>query len=213
MNWSQMMYGEETKAPPKPPPPKPKPKLQVDHSEAKAIYEKYLVKKAVLVANQEYAMRVAKATDGVSKTPVRPLATMGCNGGPLLCDYCLKPIVLESTPVYNVPADEAWARHPELHDKQWVSYIKGGLIVYIAENGTLRIYHGYSRANDCDAKDMTRIKAESDAWTTDFSKANSIWKFLDDEFQDKPHDEKNALLSDIMKVMFSYDPGIGVNHP
>lgn len=204
-------------APPTPKPqPKavPKPKPKPDHTEAKAIYERYVEKKTILTVQQDYAKRVAKATDdSIGKTPVRPLATMGCNGGPLLCDHCLKPIILESAPVYNVPADEAWARHPELHNKNWVSYIKGGLIVYIAENGTLRIYHGYSRPTDCDTIDISRIRNESDTYKADRSKANIIWKFIESEFPDKTHDQKNELLSDIMNVMFSYDPGIGVNHP
>lgn len=215
MNWSQMLYGDEPQATSvAPSKPKPKLKPKPDHSEAKAIYAAYLEKKAVLTVHQEYALRVAKATDdSIGKTPVRPLATMGCNGGALLCDHCHKPIVLESTPVYNVPADEAWLRHPELHDTNWVSYIKGGLIVYLAENGTIRIYHGYSRPTDCDTIDMKRINAESDAWKTDFSKATAVSKFLDEEFPDKTQTEKNTLLSDIMKVMFSYDPGIGINHP
>jgi hypothetical protein len=216
MNFHDMLYADEPKFQAKTEPkaaPKPKPK--VDHTEAKAIYAKYLEKKAILTVHQEYAKRVAKATDDKrGKTPVRPLATMGCNGGVLLCDHCLKPIILESTPCYNVPVDEAWARHPELHDKDWISYIKGGLIVYIAENGTLRIYHGYSRPTDCDKLAIDAINAASDAFTRDTSKCNIIWKYIDEELlKDKTHDEKNVLFADIMSVMYSYDPGIGVNHP
>lgn len=205
----------------RPQPVKPEPKTppkavapKENHDEARQIYRAYDEKKQRMLAHLDYAKRVAKATDdSIGKTPVRPLATMGCGGGPLLCDHCLKPIILESVPVYNVPADEAWARHPELHDKNWVSYIKGGLIVYIAENGTLRIYHGYSRPTDCDTLDIGRIRAASDAFVSDRSKANIIWKFIEAEFPSYSDKEKNELLSDIMNVMYSYDPGIGVNHP
>lgn len=209
------IWEDEPKPEPKPKvQPKPKLKPKVDHTEAKAIFERYQERRAILDAHREYARKVAKATDGPGKTPVRPLATMGCNGGPLLCDHCLKPIVLETTPYYNVPADAAWASAPDnLKTTNWVSYIKGGLIVYIAENGTLRIYHGYTRPTDCDALDMNRIKRESDAFVADRSKATLIWKFLRDEFPHQTDAELNAALSDIMNTMFSYDPGLGINHP
>lgn len=214
MNFFDMLHDGEPKIVEPASKAQPKPKPKPDHTEAKEIYAQYLEKKAVLIVHQNYARRVAKATDdSIGKTPVRPLATMGCNGGPLLCDLCLKPIILETAPVYNVPADEAWLRHPEFHDKNWVSYIKGGLIVYIAENGTLRIYHGYSKPTDCDTIDINRINAESDAFKTDRSKVGILRKYLEEEFPEKLQPELNQLISDIVSVMFSYDPGFGVNHP
>src|SRR5439155_2782713 len=75
--------------------PKPKPQNVPDHTEARAIYQAYLKKREELEVHRAYAERVARATGGPGQTPVRPLATMGTDGGPLLCDYCGKPTVLE----------------------------------------------------------------------------------------------------------------------
>ena len=91
------------------------PKAARDHSAARAIYQAYLQKVEELEVHRAYAERVAKATAGGGQTPVRPLATMGTGGGPLLCDYCRKPIVLEGGAFHGVTADVAWAarRHIE----------------------------------------------------------------------------------------------------
>src|SRR6266511_899999 len=70
--------------------PKPKPQKVQDHAEARAIYQAYLKKIEELEVHRAYAERVVKATGGPGQTPVRPLATMGTGGGPLLCDQCGK---------------------------------------------------------------------------------------------------------------------------
>lgn len=183
------------------PQPKPKP-AGPDFTLMRQIYADYLVKAAFYKAQREYADKVVKATSGPGRTPVRPLATMGCNGGPLLCDYCNKPMILESVPCYNVPADVGWALHPELHATNWLSYIKGGMVVEIVENETLRIYHGYPGLPDhCCTK--ARVTAE---YVRDTSKLTLMAKFLEAE-----HPE--ASLSDVARLMFSFDPGVGVNRP
>jgi len=97
----------------------------VDHKKAKAIYESYLAREAVLVPRRDYARCVAEATGGSGQTPVEPLATMGKNGGPLLCDVCGKPMILEGDAYQGVFADEGWRRNPT---KGWVSWIAGGMV-------------------------------------------------------------------------------------
>src|SRR5687768_6309548 len=72
--------------------PDPEPGEVPDHTEARSIYQAYLKKAAELRVHQDYAERVVRATAGPGQTPVRPLATMGTDGGPLLCDRCGKPI-------------------------------------------------------------------------------------------------------------------------
>lgn len=196
-------------APKRPEPPKAKPKPKPDHSEAKAIYAAYLVKLQELKVHQDYALAVGKATDGPSKTPVKPLATMGCNGGPLLCDHCGKAIILESNPYYNVPADVAWANNPKRDDK-WVSYIKGGLMVVIVENGTLRIYHGYDGIpTHCYAYGKAKLAEMEAAHVRDQSKFKLLW----DYFEETKPDNWMRLANDVFNTMFGFDPGLGVNKP
>src|SRR5262245_58664166 len=110
-----------------------------DHTEARETYQDYLKKTEELEVQAAYADQVAQATAGHGQTPVRPLATMGTNGGPLLCDHCGKPIVLEGGPFHGVTADVAWKKNPVAN---WASWILGGMVVEIQTNGTLRIYHG-----------------------------------------------------------------------
>src|SRR5207237_5126344 len=91
---------------------KPEPEEVQDHTEAREVYQAYLKKIEELEAHRAYAEQVAEATAGHGQTPVRPLATMGTNGGPLLCDHCGKPIVLEGGRFHGVAADAAWEEHP-----------------------------------------------------------------------------------------------------
>ncbi len=76
------------------------------------MYQDYLARAAVLERHRRYAADVEKATSGSGETPVQPLATMGKNGGPLLCDVCSKPMILEGGAFQGVYADEAWRRNP-----------------------------------------------------------------------------------------------------
>src|SRR5437764_4565682 len=102
----------------------PEPREVRDHSEAREIYQAYLKKVRELEVHRAYAEQVARATAGRGQTPVRPLATMGTGGGPLLCDHCGKPMVLEGGLFHGVAADAAWGRNPS---DGWTSWILGGM--------------------------------------------------------------------------------------
>jgi len=214
MSWADLLY-EGTIPPVVAEKPKPvvKIKPKPDHSEAKAIYAAYLIKAAELAKHREYAERVAKATDGQSQTPVMPLACMGTNGGPLLCDHCNKPIILEGGKFHKVYADVAWKANP-LRSNKWMSFISGGLMVRIVDNGTLRIYHGYDgSAGHCCTIAKAAMDAAEAKFTRDNSKGTLICKFLRDEFPEDTDRELDRKLTDIMNVMFSFDPSYGVNVP
>jgi hypothetical protein len=192
---------------------KPEPEAAQDHAEARKIYQAYLKKLEVLEVHRAYAEQVVEATAGHGQTPVRPLATMGTNGGPLLCDHCGKPMVLEGGPFHGVAADAAWERNPS---DNWTSWLLGGMVVETQTNGTLRIYHGYpGRRNDCcevalREQEEARAKFESGKGA---EKKHMIRAFLEQEFSAMTTDERLGLLSKVMDTMYSYDPGIGINCP
>ena len=192
----------------------PEPARVPDHSRAREIYHAYLRKEQELDLHRAYAERVASATAGQGQTPVRPLATMGTGGGPLLCDHCGKPIRLEGGPHHGVTADVAWARDPR---DDWRSFILGGMVVEIQTNGTLRIYHGYPGRNphhccnaasrkDREARDRFQSRMPPEVPTL-------LLAFLEDEFPAWPPDERRDLVSTIVAAMYGYDPGVGVNRP
>lgn len=185
-----------------------------DHSEARAIYQAFLKKFEELEVHRAYAEEVARATSGSGQTPVRPLATMGTNGGPLLCDHCGKPIVLEGGAYHGIAADVAWKKNP-IDD--WASWILGGLVVEIQTNGTLRIYHGYPgrHANHCcniASREHQSARAEFKSGKV-AEKRPMMQAFVEHEFPDKTSDERLGLLNKILDTMYRYDPGIGVNRP
>lgn len=194
--------------------PEPKPQKAPDHSEARAIYQAYLKKNAEMEVHRAYADRVAKATSGPGQTPVRPLATMGTDGGPLLCDHCKKPIVLEGGRFHGVNADTAWRQSPR---GNWSSWILGGLVVEIALNGTLRIYHGYPGRDNkqcCNIASRQEEKAQAQFKSRKNPETfNKILAFLEHEFPEKTERERLDLLNEIINTMYAYDPGIGVNRP
>jgi hypothetical protein len=193
---------------------RPQPENVQDHSEAREIYQAYLKKIEELEVHRAYAERVVKATAGRGQTPVRPLATMGTDGGPLLCDHCGKPIVLEGGQFHGVAADAAWRTNRR---DGWTSWILGGMVVEIQTNGTLRIYHGYPGGDHnhcCNVASREDKKAaaefESDKGP---EKQNMILAFLEQEFPDRSREEHLDLLGKILDTMYSYDPGIGINRP
>src|SRR5262245_5476157 len=193
---------------------RPEPEEVLDHTEAREVYQAYLKKIEELEVQRAYAEQVARATAGHGQTPVRPLATMGTNGGPLLCDHCGKPIVLEGGKFHGVAADAAWKRNPS---DSWTSWILGGMVVQIQTNGTLRIYHGYpGRANNhcCNVASQEDKKAREKFRSGKGSeKLNMILAFLEHEFPDRTGEEHYDLLSKILDTMYAYDPGIGINRP
>jgi hypothetical protein len=181
-------------------------------TDPREIYNAYLQKKAELAELQKYADAVATATSGSGMTPVKPLATMGAKG-PLLCDQCGKPMILEGGKHNGVYADRAWETRP---NDQWRSYISGGMVVDIECNGTLRIYHGYPNrpGHCCTLAELARSRRRDEYRPTE--KANhwdAISKFLKAEFPALSAKEFSALLSDVLETMFGFDPGMGVNRP
>jgi len=203
----------DEKSKPKPTEEKPKSEAQ-DHTEAREIYQAYLKKIEELEVHRAYADRVVKATAGRGQTPVRPLATMGTNGGPLLCDHCGRPILLEGGPFHGVAADAAWKRNP---GDNYTSWILGGMVVEVQTNGTLRIYHGYpgSSHNHCCNAASREDKKARDRFESSKGreKQDTLLAFLQDEFPDRTPNEHLHLLNQILDTMYSYDPGIGVNRP
>ena len=179
-----------------------------EHAEARAMYQQYLARAAVLERLRRYADDVAKATAGAGQTPVEPLAKMGKNGGPLLCDVCRKPMILEGGGFQGVYADEAWRRNPR---KGWTSWISGGMVVRIETNGTLRIFHGYPGRSGCVQK---ADKADDRGEPPDPNEVSAKLKLLRAYFKaEMPQNNSDAVLSDIYRVLFVYDPGLGVNSP
>jgi hypothetical protein len=184
-----------------------------DHTEARQLYQAYRKKIEELEGHRAYAEQVVQATAGHGQTPVRPLATMGTNGGPLRCDHCGKPIVLEEGRFHGVAAEVAWKKNPRAN---WTSWILGGMVVEIQTNGTLRIYHGYpGRDKDC----CTVASREDETARTAFEsskgaeKPEMILAFLEQEFPDMTREKHLDLLDKIVDTMYSYDPGIGINRP
>jgi len=182
-----------------------------DHAAARAMYQDFLARSAVLERHCRHATDVAKATSGSGQTPVEPLATMGKDGGPLVCDVCGKPMVLEGGAYHGVYADEAWRRNPK---QGWTSWISGGMVVRIETNGTLRIYHGYPGRSGCvqkadraDERERAEFRARSKEMNVP-AKLESLSAYFKAEL---PENDSDAVLSNIHKVLFVYDPGLGVN--
>jgi hypothetical protein len=183
------------------------------HAAAKAMYQDYLARSAILERCRRFADDVTRATSGSGQTPVEPLATMGHDGGPLLCDVCRKPMILEGGAYDGMYADEAWRRNPE---KGWMSWISRGMVVRIESNGTLRIYHGYPGRSGCvrtadsaDRKDRAEFRARS-ASDTSMAKLDLLSAYFKAEL---PENDSDHVLTDIYKVLFDYDPGLGINSP
>lgn len=179
------------------------------HAEARALFEDYATRADRLKRNRVYARAVADATSGESKTPVEPLATMGRRGGPLRCDGCGDPMILEGGSFQGVHADVAWARNPV---RGWRSYIAGGMVILIETNGTLRVYHGYPNSSGC-VKHVERIRdAAKDLFARQHGSATEklacVRAYLKAEL---PALHNDKVMGDIYKVMFVFDPGLGVN--
>ncbi len=138
---------------------------------------------------------------------------MGKGGGPLVCDVCDKPMILEGGAYNGVYADEAWRRSPK---KGWTSWISGGMVVRIETNGTLRIFHGYPGRSGCvriadkaDEKHRAEFRAQAAAMDVS-AKLKLLSAYFKAELPDKNSD---GVLSAIYGVLFVYDPGLGVNSP
>ena len=193
---------------------RPEPEAEPDFTEARQIYAAYLEKLNDLEVHRAYAEQVAMATKGRGQTPVRPLATMGIDGGPLLCDHCRKPIVLEGGDFHGVAADTAWKKKPK---KNWTSWILGGMVVEIETNGTLRIFHGYPERNPSDCCNIAGRKEEQARAEFGLGKCPEkrplMRAFIEKEFAEMTREQQSDLLNNILDIMFEYDPGIGINRP
>ncbi|MFT3698719.1 MAG: hypothetical protein QM831_36570 [Kofleriaceae bacterium] len=181
------------------------------HAAARAMWEDYQARAKVLERRKLYASDVARATSGGGQTPVEPLATLGKHGGPLLCDVCGKPMILEGGPWQGVYADEAWKKNPK---KGWCSWISGGMVVRIETNGTLRVFHGYPGRSGCvvtadkaDKKARADFKAAKgdDAAMAKLDQLSAFFK------AELPEHDNDSVLTEIYRVLFDYDPGLGVN--
>jgi hypothetical protein len=139
---------------------------------------------------------------------------MGTNGGPLLCDHCRKPIVLEGGQFHGVPADVAWRQNA---GGDWASWILGGMLVEIQTNGTLRIYHGYpgrDKRHCCNiARREDERAREQFGSGKGYEKQPLILAFLECEFPHMTRKEHLDLLNNILDTMYTYDPGLGINRP
>lgn len=180
------------------------------HAAARDLYQRYQARAARLSVLREYAKAVIEATGGSSRTPVEPLATMGTGGGPLLCDVCRKPMILEGGGYQGVYADAGWKRNPQ---KGWVSYISGGMLLVTESNGTLRVYHGHPYGDGC----VGRGDKMLDEARMAYSKPDDAMEQLDalEAYlrEEGPACDIDATVSDVHKVMLKFDPGDGVNQP
>ena len=90
------------------------------------------------------------------------------------------------------------------------------MVVRIETNGTLRIFHGYPGRSGCvknadKAEDKSRAEFSAQAKSMNVSaKLDLLSSYFKAELPEKDTD---AVLSDIYKVMFMYDPGLGINSP
>lgn len=184
------------------------------HAAARAMYQDYLVRR-VHDHQREHANKIVKMIAGSSKTPVEPLATMGKDGGPLVCDVCGDPMILEGGGYQGVHADKAWATNPQ---EGWLSYISGGMTVLVETNGTLRVYHGYAGRSGCATDVDKNDQAARDAWRAakdaDGLTASDKLDLLSAYFRaELPECDSDDFLNQVYRVLFMYDPGPGVNTP
>lgn len=182
--------------------------------ECRDLYDRYIARRDRLLVLRQYARDVIAATGGASMTQVEPLASMN-HGGPLLCDVCGKPMILEGGGYQGMHADKGWARNPV---PGWKSYISGGMLLLTESNGTLRVYRGHPHGDGCvgvgdRANDERRAAFRA---TQDTDAAYATLDRLAEYLRDKapaPVATMDAVLSDVYKTMLTYDPGDGINAP
>lgn len=188
-----------------------------NHAQAREIYQAYLDRLEVMEQYQVYAKLVVDATGGSSQTPVKPLATMGSNSEALLCDLCGKPMILEGGGFQGVYVDQAWKSNGG--KVNWRSYISGGMTLQLQTNGTLRVYHGYTTSGCCrtateaDTKARAEFRASENGKLMETSdRLDLLFAFVRDELMvGFSEDDHWKMVNKIHKVMFGYDPGLGVN--
>jgi hypothetical protein len=121
------------------------------------------------------------------------------------------PVTAVGSPV---AADVAWKQIPVA---DWTSWILGGLVVEIAVNGTLRIYHGYPGGHHRSCCNVaSRREEEAQARFTSRRTPELVTlllAFLEHEFPDRTEWVRVDLLDEVLNTLYAYDPGIGVNRP
>ena len=192
------------------------------HAMAREVYEQYLAKKEMMRPHLEYASRMVRALAGRNQTPVRPLALGGTLGGAILCDYCEKQIPLEGGPYHGKGAGEAWIlerrRRGSEPPADWQSYILGHVTFLQEDNGTFRCYHGYENSG-CGGKalaldDQKRKEFRESGISALKGLRKAIHEYLQDEHgMFGMREERERIYLDILRELYSYDPGIGVNRP
>jgi hypothetical protein len=194
-----------------------KPQIKIDkHKEARQIYQDYLGKVEEMKPQLEYSKHVIReVTRGQSMTPVMPLAIMGTNGGPILCDHCHKAIPLEGGKYHGVPANIAWEGEKD-PQAGWTSYILGGLVTFQHSNHTARFYHGYaSNSSSCYNLAMKELDAAEESFNK--NKINTgrisslLRKFIEDEMPEISSEDRGRFVMNITNTLYGYDPGIGIN--
>lgn len=184
-----------------------------DHAAARALYAEYLTKKVELLRARDYADRVARATAGSGMTPVYPLACMGPGGGPLRCDVCGRPMILEGGSYNGVYADAAWARN-ERADPLWRSWISGGMVVRIAANGTLRVYHGYpGHADHCCDVGMRAELEPAPPGPAERAAFTKLLAFLEHTSPSATDRERQREANEVLNTLADWAAGFGVNTP
>lgn len=183
------------------------PKIKKDkHPEAKAVYQKYLEIEDYLEPYRTYNKLMINATRPQhGKTPIEPLATMGTDGGEILCDYCQKPILIEGGQYHGMGAGDAWKASNETLK---YSYILGGVIFLTEQNGTFRAYHDYSPP--CYKAAIKKTDEEKAFFKPEKPHliAKKMREFLADNIFLDP-----SSTHTIINTVYGYDPGVGINHP
>lgn len=191
-----------------------------DYPVARFLYQQYLDLISVLRPLQEYANQVILNTrpNNSGQTPVWALATLGRDGGELVCDVCERGIPLEGGPHSNQTAGRAWATASDkLRNQSWYNYILGGVMFVQEVNNTLRVYHGYpnhschrtAERNDALARKEfnsnrperpPKMRAELHAYLTDVIGISDV-------------EDRDRVIRELDDVLFNYDPGLGINRP
>ena len=185
-----------------------------EHATARAMYQDYLARGAVLERHRRFATDVARATSGSGQTPVEPLATMGKGGGPLLCDVCGKPMILEGGGYQGVPRRRGMAsqsaagldvvdlgRHGRAHrDQRHAAHLS-------RLSRSIGLRAKADKADESNRADVPR--AGRRRWTC--RRSSSCCRPT--SRPSCPSKNNDAVLSDIYRVLFVYDPGSASMRP
>lgn len=178
--------------------------------EVRPIYQHYLDKAEELKPYQLHCKKLVRAMAPVGgQTPVMPLATMGPNGGPMLCDACGKQIPLEGGRFHGVSAGAAW--NADAKDK-WYSYILGGVTYMIEANNTFRLLHGYESGGCFRVYDKKIMSSTRPDFVITSNIRNKLTQLLIEEEGFAP-DSAKEFTDKILRTLSQRDIGFGINTP